>query len=111
MHYYKRISSISTAKKKEKSFQNFVRYKEKGLKEHNDRERDDTEQVLGEPVVSRHIACHMAPSTKDKFCSKSPFHLPKLLCCLMSSGPFSLHASPTPSYLTFIVISRSYLTF
>ena len=52
MHYYKRISSISTAiefhpflqqkKKKRESFQNFVRYKQKGLKEHNERERDDT---------------------------------------------------------------------
>lgn len=36
MNYYKRISSISTAKKKQ-SFQNFARYKEKGLKEHNER--------------------------------------------------------------------------
>ena len=50
MHYDKRISSISTAiefhpflqQKKKKSFQNFVRYKQKGLKEHNERERDDT---------------------------------------------------------------------
>ena len=49
MHYDKRISSISTAiefhpflQQKKKSFQNFVRYKQKGLKEHNERERDDT---------------------------------------------------------------------
>lgn len=36
MNYYKRISSISTAKKNQ-SFQNFARYKEKGLKEHSER--------------------------------------------------------------------------
>lgn len=69
-------------------------------------------------MVSSHIACHVAPSTRDNSLTihsktnlPKHFYLPKSLCCFMSSGPSSLHASPIPSYLTFLVISRPYLTF